>query len=114
MVIFAQQNIIMDPPFTKLDLLSCRNLLIYFGPELQKKLIPLISLCLDRSRHSDCWGIPRPSATLTTLFARLDSQSRLYRRIEQTVIAGRPSIFPPSIFRGTNEPSRNRNGQNPA
>ena len=41
MVVFAPQNIIMDPPFTRLDILSCRNLLIYLAPELQKKLIPL-------------------------------------------------------------------------
>ena len=41
MIIFAPQNLIMDPPFTKLDFLSCRNLLIYFVPELQKQLFPL-------------------------------------------------------------------------
>ncbi|MDD2922525.1 MAG: chemotaxis protein CheB, partial [Anaerolineales bacterium] len=41
MVIFAPQNIIMDPPFTKLDIVGCRNLLIYLTPELQKKLLPL-------------------------------------------------------------------------
>ncbi len=41
MVIFAPQNIIMDPPFTKLDILTCRNLLIYLDPELQNKLMPL-------------------------------------------------------------------------
>jgi len=37
MVTFAPQNIIMDPPFTKLDILTCRNLLIYLAPEIQKK-----------------------------------------------------------------------------
>jgi chemotaxis methyl-accepting protein methylase len=36
MAIFAPQNIIMDPPFTKLDIITCRNLLIYLGPELQR------------------------------------------------------------------------------
>jgi len=36
MVIFAPQNIIMDPPFTKLDILSCRNLLIYLTQDLQR------------------------------------------------------------------------------
>src|SRR6185295_18818861 len=36
MVIFAPQNLVMDPPFTKLDILSCRNLLIYLTPEVQK------------------------------------------------------------------------------
>lgn len=41
MVVFAPQNVILDPPFTKLDVLSCRNLLIYLEPELQKKLLPL-------------------------------------------------------------------------
>jgi hypothetical protein len=41
------QNIIMDPPFTKLDVLSCRNLLIYMETELQKKLIPLFHYSLN-------------------------------------------------------------------
>lgn len=40
MLVFAAHNVITDPPFTKLDLISCRNLLIYFGPELQKKILP--------------------------------------------------------------------------
>ena len=40
MVIFAVQNVIKDPPFTKLDLLTCRNLMIYLEPELQNRLIP--------------------------------------------------------------------------
>jgi two-component system CheB/CheR fusion protein len=39
MVVFATQNVIKDPPFTKLDLLSCRNLMIYLEPELQNRLI---------------------------------------------------------------------------
>jgi len=38
MVTFAPQSLILDPPFTKLDILSCRNLLIYLAPEMQKKL----------------------------------------------------------------------------
>lgn len=46
MVIFATQNIIKDPPFTKLDLLCCRNLLIYFGQELQGKLLPIFHYSL--------------------------------------------------------------------
>jgi two-component system CheB/CheR fusion protein len=46
-VVFATQNIIMDPPFTKLDILSCRNLLIYLAPELQAKLLPLFHYSLN-------------------------------------------------------------------
>lgn len=45
-VIFAVQNLISDPPFTKLDLLCCRNLLIYFTTDLQKKICPLFSYAL--------------------------------------------------------------------
>ena len=40
MIVFAVQNVIKDPPFTKLDLLTCRNLMIYLEPELQNRLIP--------------------------------------------------------------------------
>ena len=47
MIVFAPQNLIMDPPFTKLDLLCCRNLLIYFTGELQKKVLPLFHYTLN-------------------------------------------------------------------
>src|SRR5437879_7311651 len=47
MVIFAPQNLAMDPPFTKLDILSCRNLLIYLAPDLQKRLVPLFHYSLN-------------------------------------------------------------------
>src|SRR6185503_3491502 len=46
-VIFAPQNLVMDPPFTKLDILNCRNLLIYLTPEVQKKLFPLFHYSLN-------------------------------------------------------------------
>ena len=46
MVVFAEQNVIKDPPFTKLDMLCCRNLLIYFGPTLQEKLLPIFHYSL--------------------------------------------------------------------
>ena len=46
MVVFATQNVIKDPPFTKLDILTCRNMLIYMEPELQNKLIALFHYSL--------------------------------------------------------------------
>ncbi len=46
MIIFATQNVIKDPPFTKLDLVACRNLLIYLEPELQNRLIPAFHYAL--------------------------------------------------------------------
>lgn len=48
MVVFATQNVIKDPPFTRLDLLSCRNLMIYLEPELQNRLIPAFHYALKR------------------------------------------------------------------
>ncbi|NTU41629.1 MAG: PAS domain-containing protein [Nitrospirales bacterium] len=47
MVVFALQNIIKDPPFSKVDLISCRNVLIYMGAELQKKVIPVFHYALN-------------------------------------------------------------------
>lgn len=46
LLVFAPQNLIKDPPFTKLDLLSCRNLLIYFNADLQHKLLPIFHYSL--------------------------------------------------------------------
>ena len=47
MVIFACQNLVLDPPFTKIDFLSCRNLLIYLNAESQRKLIPIFNYSLN-------------------------------------------------------------------
>jgi len=46
MVIFSKQNLINDPPFTKIDLISCRNLIIYFNGTLQNKIISVFNYCL--------------------------------------------------------------------
>ncbi len=46
MVVFAVQNLIQDPPFTRLDLLSCRNVMIYLEPELQARVIPAFHYAL--------------------------------------------------------------------
>jgi len=47
MCIFAKQDMVKDPPFSKIDLISCRNVLIYFGPELQKKAIRILFYALS-------------------------------------------------------------------
>ncbi len=47
MLVFSEQDIIKDPPFSKLDLICCRNLLIYMDGNLQKKLIPLFHYALN-------------------------------------------------------------------
>jgi two-component system CheB/CheR fusion protein len=79
MVIFAPQNLVMDPPFTKLDLLTCRNLLIYLEPELQKKLFPLFHYSLNPGGVL-MLGTSETVGAATDLFAALPGKSRIYRR----------------------------------
>lgn len=81
MIIFAPQNIITDPPFTRLDILSCRNLLIYLGPEVQKKILPLFHYAL--SPHGILLlGTSETIASFSHLFKVLDNKLRLYRRVD--------------------------------
>ena len=79
MVVFATQNVIMDPPFTKLDILSCRNLLIYFGAELQKRLLPLFHYSLLPGGVLFL-GSAESIGTFTELFAPLEAKARLFSR----------------------------------
>jgi len=95
MVTFATQNVIMDPPFTKLDLLICRNLLIYLTPELQKKLLPLFHYSLNPGGVLFL-GSAETISTFTELFAPLHIKSRLFRRLESSLQAER-LVFPPSF-----------------
>lgn len=81
MVVFAPQNLIQDPPFTKLDLLLCRNVLIYFAPELQKKLLPLFHYSLT-SGGVLFLGNAETIGSATDLFAPLDAKARIFRRID--------------------------------
>jgi two-component system CheB/CheR fusion protein len=80
-VIFAPQNLIMDPPFTRLDLVSCRNLLIYLTPELQKKLFPLFHYSLNPGGFLFL-GSAETIGEFTGLFAPLADKTQLYRRLE--------------------------------
>jgi len=91
-VIFAPQNIIMDPPFTKLDLLSCRNLLIYLTPELQKKLLPLFHYSLNPGGFLFL-GNAETVGNFTNLFAPLAGKTRLYRRLD-SALTTEPIEFP--------------------
>lgn len=95
MVTFATQNVIMDPPFTKLDILVCRNLLIYLTPELQKKLFPLFHYSLNPGGVLFL-GSAESVSTFTNLFEPLNIKSRLFRRRESQLSDG-PLVFPTSI-----------------
>jgi len=92
MVVFAPQNLSMDPPFTKLDILSCRNLLIYLSTELQKKLIPLFFYALNPGGLLFL-GSAETIGAHSGLFSPLDGKTRIYRRLEQSAVAV-PVEFP--------------------
>ncbi len=95
MVIFASQNIIMDPPFTKLDILSCRNLLIYLTPEMQKKLIPLFHYSLNPDGILFL-GNAETIGSFTDLFTPIEGKYRIFRRL-LTSLPVRPVEFPASF-----------------
>jgi two-component system CheB/CheR fusion protein len=88
MTVFAVQNVIKDAPFTKLDLISCRNLLIYLNAEVQKRLLPVFHYALKPA------GVLflGPSETVggfTDLFDATDKRWKIYRRRDSS-----PSIYP--------------------
>jgi len=95
MVTFATQNLIMDPPFTKLDILICRNLLIYLTPELQKKLMPLFQYSLAPGGVLFL-GSAETVNTFTDLFAPLNIKSRLFQRRE-SIMQAESIAFPASF-----------------
>ncbi|MFH0921111.1 MAG: chemotaxis protein CheB [Fibrobacterota bacterium] len=81
MVIFAPHNIIKDPPFTKLDLICCRNLLIYFVADLQNKIIPLFHYSL-RSNGVLFLGPAENVFAFQHLFRALDRKWKIFLRLE--------------------------------
>lgn len=86
MVVFAIQNVLKDPPFTKLDLLSCRNLLIYLGSELQNQLIPTFHYAL---RPGGVLFLS-PSESIgnhTELFSPINRKWKFYRAIHSIASA---------------------------
>jgi two-component system CheB/CheR fusion protein len=78
MVLFAHHDVILDPPFTRLDLLSCRNLLIYYKPALQRRLIPLFRYCL-RPGGTLLLGESETIGASQSLFTALAAKARIYR-----------------------------------
>jgi two-component system CheB/CheR fusion protein len=81
MLVFSEQDVIKDPPFSKLDLISCRNLLIYMSGDLQKKLIPLFHYALNPDGVLFL-GTSETVGEFVELFATLDRKMKLYQRKE--------------------------------
>ena len=79
MVVFARQNVISDPPFSRLDLISCRNLLIYFEPGLQKKVFPVFHYALKPGGFLYL-GASESIGGFTELFEPVDKKHKIYAR----------------------------------
>ena len=102
MVVFAPQDVIIDPPFTKLDILTCRNLLIYLGTELQKRVLPLFHYSLKPG------GVlmlvsAESIGNFTDLFSPLEGKARLFRR-NASPQRSTTLEFPTRDFPNTSEP----------
>ena len=97
LVLFAQHDVILDPPFTRLDLLSCRNLMIYFDAALQRRLLPLFHYSLQPGGVL-LLGSSETVGRFNRLFASIDTKLRLYLR-QDHVSSGGPDFlvksFPP-------------------
>jgi two-component system CheB/CheR fusion protein len=94
MVVFAPQNVIADPPFTKLDVVSCRNLLIYLSADVQRRLVPLFHYSLNPGGLLFL-GSSETIGAFSALFAPADGKTRLYRRL---AALGAPAIEFPALF----------------
>jgi two-component system CheB/CheR fusion protein len=81
LVIFSEHDIIKDPPFSRLDLVSCRNLLIYMNIDLQKKMIPLFHYALHPGGILFL-GTSEGIGEFDELFLVLDRKAKLYQRKE--------------------------------
>lgn len=93
-LIFAPQNVIKDPPFTKIDLICCRNLLIYLNLELQQKLLPLFHYSL-KTDGILFLGSSETIGQTTDLFERIDQKWKIYRHLPRTLSTRRSLSFPP-------------------
>jgi two-component system, chemotaxis family, CheB/CheR fusion protein len=83
MVVFAPQNVLTDPPFSRLDIVTCRNLLIYLEPEVQRRVLALLHFGL-REGGTLFLGTSETIGGLEELFEPIDKRWRLYRRMGAT------------------------------
>lgn len=98
-VTFAAQNVLADPPFSRMDLISCRNLLIYVGPEAQAKLMARLNFALNPGGYLFL-GRSETIGNQEDLFKTVSKSARLYRRLPPA----RPLVLDSSIVPGRKRP----------
>jgi len=79
MCVFARQNVTKDPPFSNLDLITCRNLLIYLGPELQKRVIPTLHYALKPDGYL-MLGESESLGAFADHFLLVDKKHKIYQK----------------------------------
>jgi PAS domain S-box-containing protein len=82
-VVFAPQSLVSDPPFSRLDLVSCRNLFIYFEPAVQERLIPLLHFALVEGGYLFL-GSAEGIGPQENLFEVVSAKWRIYHRVGST------------------------------
>ena len=107
MTIFAPQNVIKDPPFTKLDILVCRNVLIYLNADLQRKLLPIFHYAL-KPEGLLFLGPSETIGSFTDLFEPVDKRWKIFRRKEcVTAMQTLPEMPAQSLVRDRSETTVN-------
>ncbi len=99
--IFARQNLTRDPPFSRLDLISCRNVMIYLGPALQKKIMSVFHYALNPGRYL-VLGSSESIGTYGDLFAVVDRRHKIYQKKaapHRRTIAFEPMTTPERVER---------------
>ncbi len=77
--VFAKQDVVADPPFSRLDLISCRNVLIYFAPVLQQQVIPTFHYALNPNGFL-VLGASETIGSFASLFSAVDPKRRIYAK----------------------------------
>src|SRR5882724_12071609 len=78
--VFARQNLLQDPPFSRIDVISCRNVLIYLGPVLQKRIMPIFHYALRPRGFLMLGGAEGIMGTASDLFELMDRKHKIYCR----------------------------------
>ena len=79
MVVYAVQNLISDPPFSRLDLISCRNVLIYLDTDLQRQILPLFHFTLNPNGYLFL-GSSETIGEAADLFSTVDLKWKIFQR----------------------------------
>ena len=94
MIVFSRHNIVQDPPFSKLDLISCRNLFIYFTPDLQRRVLERFHYALNDAALL-LLGKSETIGELSELFELTDRTNKIFRAGSYASSPFRPSAFTP-------------------